>query len=344
MKRQTILHPDLVSVNFAAGFRGVGKSIFMSQYDLPSNIAFVDFEDKGKTFDGQLNFGSYFCPVVESGDTGGIALYETSMDYFKSLEYNQFTTVLLDNISPLESAFGAEAVRNRVQYANQYGLDSTKILKNSWGHKKATVNCMIADLCIMLWGKGVQVVVASSHVRDAWAGGTSVPGKYRWKGADKWQDLSTLTLVLQRGRYAPIPEALVVKEQLSVISVPNQLTDAQIAEIMAGGQAHAIRNRLPRKLPRCEMSEIRRYLSRDAAEFTAEETPTQKEIDAFGEKLSREQLGFVMAAKQLEKESERTAIRSGVLALAEQGVKKPAIAKELGLSVKDIRDIMRGAE
>jgi len=141
-----------------------------------------------------------------------------------------------------------------------------------------------------LWSRGVKLISVTAHIRNRWAGGAQVVNSFNIKGADRWDELSILTLVMIPGDFAPVPAALVMKEQLGAIEFAN-------------GQFKVTR-RLPYRLPRATPSAIRDYLQSPANLHSPApgETPSDEEIQPFREKLSREQIKIVLAEIEREKE------------------------------------------
>jgi len=301
----SILPPELHGVCFITGYRGIGKSFLASQADLPSRIAFFDFESKGQGIDSQLHFGMY--RALNQETTNALAMYDTMFEAFSTLEQDRYTVAILDNIAHMELALQAEVQRNAKKYASEYGLDAGKIKRNAWGQMHAAVNALLGETCPLLHSRGVRLIVATSHIKSAWAGGQQVPNKFRIKGHDRWQELSILTLILIPGDSPPVPAALVQKEQLGTIMLDEQdLSEAQIEAMLRGESGHTVARRLPRRIPDCTFQKIRWYLSNPAdMDNPADgEEPTTEESDPFRDKLTREQLAFVTLALQQQEREE----------------------------------------
>ena len=295
----SILPPSLRGVMFITGYRGIGKSFLASQADLPSRIAFFDFESKGAGIDSQLHFGLYRAFNQEA--KSALGMWDLMYKTFSELEQGKYTVAVLDNIAHMELALSAEVIRNANKYADEYGLDAQKIKRNAWGQQHAAVNALLGAVCSLLHSRGVKLVVATSHIKSAWAGGQAVPNKWRIKGHDRWQELSILTLILIPGDNPPVPAALVQKEQLGTITLDESvLTPEQLESMLRGESGHTVARRLPRRIPDCTFQRIRWYLTNPAdMDNPADgETPTEAEADPFIERMSREQLAFVTLALQ----------------------------------------------
>ena len=282
---KSILPDEVQGVSKITGYRGRGKSYFASQMENPSLTAFMDFEKKGEGINSQVHFGLY-CPVTEKASGGGVGIWDTFIREVDSIKQNQFTHAILDNTAPLEMAMRAEAVRNADTYAKAYGMDAGNIRANRYGGQSGVVNYLISEkVCNPLWAKGVRLITAISHIKPRWSGGVQVPNSYNIKGADRWDELSILTLIIIPGDHPPAPSALVMKEQLGAIEWDEKK-----------GKFRAFR-RLPYRIPIATPAHVYEYLKTPAnlEKPTLGEMPTEEEIGPFREKLSREQMSIIMA-------------------------------------------------
>jgi hypothetical protein len=302
MTTQTILPPEVHGVMFVTGYRGLGKSFLAAQADLPQNIHFFDFENKGEGIDAQLDFKSY-TPLTQHAQEP-LQLWRATDEAINKLEGG--TVLVIDNVSPLELAMNAEASYNAEDYAVRYGLNLKNIKAGRFGGTKSIVNFMISDLCARVHAKGIRLIIVTSHIKPRWSTSGQIPNKYQAKGADRWQDLSILSLILIPGN-PPVPNALVQKEQLGVITVPKNPSAKQIEAMMRGEAGHEVRRRLPYKLSPCTFQKIRQYLSNpvDFDKLKPEEQPTFEESDPFAEKLTKEQFDYITHSAAIVAREER---------------------------------------
>jgi hypothetical protein len=292
--KYSILPPEMQGVMFISGYRGYGKSFLASQADLPDNIAFFDFESKGAGINTQLNFGTYRAITQESGGDP-LKLFDIAYTAFANLEKDRYTVVVFDNVSPFEVALNAQASNRADHFAERYGLNAANVKAGRFGGTRAVANFMISEVCAGLHAKGVRLVIAVSHIKPRWSTGGPIPNKYNVKGADRWQELSILTLLLIPGDKPPVPSALVQKEQLGTIGIASNLTSEQIEAMKRGDAGHTIHRRLPPKISECTFQKIRWYLSNpaDFDNLKSEEVPSQEESDPFEESLNQEQFELV---------------------------------------------------
>jgi len=307
---QTILPPEIDGgVIFAAGQKGVGKSFFLSQIENPDLVAFLDFEKKGSGIHRQLRFGHYQNMTDSTEDP-----FQHFMNTIQRLKENTYNVIILDNISVLEMYLGSEVVKNNQVYAKEFGMIGNAIKDNKYGAKGGAVNYLITHKIVpLIFSKGIKIIGVSSHIKNRWGGGVQIPNKFNIKGAERWQELSILTLVLGPGDFAPIPSALVFKEQLGKL----EFTDGEIK----------VTRCLPFRIPKATMVEVKQYLNKPAnLENPADgEKPSQGEIDQFSEHLNKTQLGYMTSALQVQNREEQDTL------LIEQGVYQEAktLAKKL---------------
>ena len=288
---KSIMPNEFAGVCKITGYRGRGKSYFVSQIENPELTAFMDFENKGEGIHSQLHFGLYV-PVTERASGGGLGIFDVFISEIEKIKPGQFMHVILDNTAPLEMAMRAEAARNAEKYAKQFGMNANNIRANNYGGQSGVVNHLISEMiCNPLWSSGVKLISVTSHIKPRWAGGSQVVNSYNIKGADRWDELSILTLVIIPGEFAPIPAALVMKEQLGAIGF-DESTGAFTAQ-----------RRLPYRLPRATPAAIVEYLQHPANLQSPQpgETPSDDEIQPFREKLNREQISIVLAEIENEK-------------------------------------------
>jgi len=319
-KVNSILPPEMRGVMKITGYRGIGKSFLAAQADVPQNIAYFDFEQKGEGIHRQMNFGLYRALTREAKRGDPVDLYNVTMDAFANLEQDRYTVAVLDNISPLELAMNAEGRRGAREYAQEFGLNLKNILANRFGGTKSIVNFMISTrISNVLHARGVRLIIAVSHIGSRWGVGGPIPNKYREKGADRWQELSILSLVLIPGEFAPVPAALVQKEQLGLIAWDEMK------------QEHVIRRRLPWRIPKCTFAEIRRYL-REPADLenpAPGEIPLDDETNPFSEKLSREQINLMTLALQKEQREQAELSTLDVASAAQASAAQPLPMPEI---------------
>lgn len=292
-QNNTILPPEIEGgVIFTAGQKGVGKSFFLSQMENPALVTFLDFEKKGGNIHRQLNFG-FYQNMTDSIDDP----YRHFIDTIQGLEQDRYNVIILDNVSMLEMYLGSEVVKNNQAYAKEFGMIATAIRDNKYGAKGGAVNYLIAHKIVpLIFSKGIKIIGVSANVKNRWGGGVQIPNKYNIKGAERWQELSILTLVLGPGDFAPIPSALVFKEQLGKLEFD--------------GKEIKITRCLPFRIPKATMAEVGRYLNKPAnLESPATgEKPSKDEIEQFSERLNKTQLGYMTAALQIQEREEQVTL------------------------------------
>ena len=288
---KSILPEEMRGVAFLGGRRGLGKTFLAAQVENPALVLFLNYDSrKGEGIHNQLKFGEYHDLTAEAAGSGNIGLWNKTVEVINKVPKDRFTVAIIDNVSPLELAMKAEAMRGIAQYTKEFGLSRANVENNRYGGDKSIVNFLITEkITAPLFAKGIQLIVATAHVKPPWVNGAPVPNKWNAKGADRWQEISVLTLILIPGDYPPTPSAIVQKEQLGSIVFDAALGDFTMSR------------RLPARIARCTFSEIRRYL-REPADLNDPkpgEVLSHEEYFSYSDELSKEQLAMVQAYAQL---------------------------------------------
>jgi hypothetical protein len=302
----SILPPDIKGVVFVSGYRGKGKTFLAAHADLPSNIAFFDFDEgKAEGLHNQLGFG-YYKPVEENKPLLRADMFANEIE---NLPSGKFVAVVIDNVSHLEKALQAVVYRDAKQYAEIYGYTQHDIMTDNYGKARGITNDLIGDaIAKPLHAKGVKLIIVTSHVKEKY----KTPGKMVIQGRDRWQDLSILTLILIEGDNYPIPSAIVQKEALGNITSLKP-TKKQFEAIMKGELAsHSIARRLPYRLPKADWQAIRYYLNNPANLDNPpdNEKLNLEESEPFNERLSKEQLAYHLASLENEKQEKEAQLKA----------------------------------
>ena len=290
----SILPSALRGVAFITGRRGVGKSFFCATAENPELVCFIDGEAKGESLHEQLHFGEYHSVTEKASGRGPLGLWQETEKIINGIPKDKFTVVIIDNISPFELAMQAEANRDVNKYVRDFGLNLKNVQEGRFGGLKSVVNFLVTEkITAPLHAKGVKLILVTSHIAPKWAVGGPIPNKYTIKGADRWQELSVMTLILTPGDFAPIPAAVVQKEQLGLLHYDTKTNRFNK------------QRRLPLRLPKCDWESIHYYLDNpaDIKNPSLGETPTAFETEQFSEDLSKEQLAIMLNQMQAEKEA-----------------------------------------
>lgn len=334
---RSLLPKDIFGVMYIAGQRGVGKTYLSSQADTPPRVEMWDFENKGEGVHNQLQFARYL-PLNRA--IGGVT-YAAMMNAVDGI-LPTTTTVILDNAPEMEKALRVEAKANAKKYADKYGLNADNIVAGRFGGASAAVNPMISDLCAAIHAKGVQLIIATAHLSQRWSTGGPIPNKFNVKGADRWQELSILSLILYRGSppHIEVPDALVQKEQLGTIQAPNidELSQEDFERYVRGELGHVVSRRLPFKITNCTFQKIRAYLHNPADIHNPKpgEMPTLEESDPFSDKLSKEQFEVVRDMARVEAAREEEAQQQVQQLSVLQSAPPPPLAPDVLLKVRTI--------
>ena len=349
--RPSILPPQFRGLMYISGQRGVGKSFLAAQAENPALMAFWDFEEKGSGIDAQLHFGQYRAPLREVAERSGpkfplIELANWVEEAVQDLGEGGFTTLVIDNISPLESALG-EVVRKDPE---RFGVSRRNALTGAFGGVHPGVAYLESGLFAQIHSKGVQLIIVTAHLSDRWGPGGPIPNKYSPKGNSRLQMLSILSLLLVPGESWPPPAAIVLKEQLGAISFPQELTPEQIEAMRKGELAHVTRRCLPSRIPDCTFARIRWYLQHpaDLQSPAPGEALIQEEYEPYSERLSREQIELIRLQTRLalqEQELEEDILSAAVTpsnapqSWQELLTKLNTTPSKLGMSIQELKEL-----
>lgn len=285
--RKSILPPELRGLCYLTGQRGVGKSFLAAQADIPDNVLFWDFEEKGSGIDAQLHFGKYLSISALAASQFGmefkpLQMMEVVRAQLNQVENQRYTVAVVDNIEPLETAFYNEIKK----YPAQYGINIKNAESGSFGGAWPGVNYLVSGFCQRLYSRGIRLIIVTAHLKNVWSSTGPIPNKFKPKGVERWHELSVLSLVLTTAENAPIPSGLVQKEQLA-----STLFNEETGEV-------EVRRRLPLRIPKCTFAEIKRYL-REPADLVSPklgEVPSNDETNPYNDRFSHEQLAYLTAA------------------------------------------------
>lgn len=285
----SILLPQFHGSFFITGQRGMGKSMLAVQVERPELTAFFDFdEEKGRTLHDTLRFGAYYPVTTMVTGKSQADVWYKFQELVGKLP-SEITTVVLDNTGPLEAGMYAHVLAHASEMAKLTGISEKNISTGGYGAGRGVVNFLISkQISTPLHARGVKLIIATAHVKPKWQGN----GKMDIKGADRWHEIGSLTLVLIPQRSGPpFPRAAIVqKEALGLISFdPETLEYSVVAP-------------LPPRLPKATFAEIRRYMQQpvDWANLKDEEQLLPSEIEPFTDELSKDQIAFMRAQAESE--------------------------------------------
>ena len=348
--KQTILPPELSGVMHITGYQGIGKSWLAFQADLPQNLIVLNFD---KQVEPHLPFKEYRNMLSEIEDTeikcNPLDLFDYTMDVVSKIEKDAFTVAIIDNVTPLEQAIKAEAIRNVDRYCKVFGLNKKNVLAGRFGGANAIMNFWISNFTSSLHSRGIQLVIITSHIGNYWNQGIELPNKHTIKGGRKWSELSILTLVLMPGTNPPIPDAQVAKESLGEIVFPSDQTPEDLEAMMRGESGHKMKGRLPKRIPECTFQKIRWYLANpaDIRNPKEGEAIVEEEIKPFSKKLSKAQITFIHDALKVEQKKQDDAEKQAqaldpvaikAKELKAEGKSMPQIAKALNITVREVAE------
>ena len=152
--KRTILPPEFAGTMKFTGYKGIGKSWLAAQADLPANMMFMDFDQKGEGINSQLRFGKFHSMQSEASKgeikSEPLVLFDYTMQVVNEIEQDRYTVVVLDNISPLEIAIRAEAIRHVDKYCKAFGLNKKNVIAGRYGGSNSIKNYWIGEFVAAL--------------------------------------------------------------------------------------------------------------------------------------------------------------------------------------------------
>lgn len=287
---ESIIPPDVKHWILAAGFYGTGKTSFVTGIDDPSNILMLDFESKGESIATQLGIENYFAPIQDAMTLAGFGapatlVFDRVKQIMEAIPANRFTTLILDGLSILQDGLVAKVEANPLAYGVKAENAATGRMGGAW----PGVGKLLQAIANQARLKGIQVIGATAEVKQKWGSSGPVLNKFEVKGQGDVHKMSILTVLMLPGypQYCGAPSALVLKEQLAKY------------EFKDGRQV--VTKRLPLKLPKATMDEVYRYLKEPAKypNLSAEEIPTEDEMEPFRPVIAKDQLYMYMKLMEL---------------------------------------------
>lgn len=284
----TIVHPRFVgTVINVSGRWGAGKTTMLLTFEDPSQVDFIDGDQKSEARARGLKVHGYYSPAsmelpIDPTDTSPELALEWVRDTFKRLKENYAgqTTIAIDNGSYLEKGWGVAVAKD----PRRYGVNPKHAQTGSYGGINPGIGEIWQAMTAILFSIGYKHILVATHMSDVWANDQPI-GKYKVKGNHiLTQQLSALSLVLVRpDRPHTPPRGLVGKEALSPIE-------------FEGGKFH-VSTALPPAIPACDWEHINDYLDtfKGRLELTPEEAWTSRELDRYGPWLSSEQREFILS-------------------------------------------------
>lgn len=289
----SILPAAMKDLIFITGKPGTGKTTFALTVENPNNVLFLDFESKGAGLASQLPGMNYFAPLEDCTRLSGDVAYsprapwDRTLQIIKAIPQGRFTTVVLDNCAWIQSAAADLVTQDPIPW----GVSAAAVKTSSYGGVWPGVGRAIGSLLTIIRDKGVQVVVATFQPKTAWVNGAPSLTRLRVTQLGIWQERSVLTLALGESiaGNAPIPSALVLKEQLASLQFDPKT-----------GQFSVVR-RLPLQLPIATMAEVRKYLESpaDLRNPAPGEFPDADALEMWKTTFSQQQLMRVMKMLEL---------------------------------------------
>jgi len=278
------------------GARGTGKSLLAATYLPPSEIenAYVHDAERsmnrvierlgkaGRKFGYYADLGARFKDLPEDDDlldrisrgqlpwvdkkqrSSLIAYYQYILDDLaENLEHGKYSVYIHDTVAKLEAGMAAWVD----DHHHQAGVRKTAY----GGLWTQGVYPLYEHLVASIFGRGVDTIILTSHLKTPWEGKRPVVGKVTPAGKKLLYLLSSFFVWLVNDRWNKdgAPAGLVLKERLGDLIVTDDDWE--------------IRRMLPERIPHCTWKDINRYLEHGCDLVNP----------AFGERMSDAELGMI---------------------------------------------------
>ena len=169
-----------------------------------------------------------------------------------------------------------------------------------------------------LWGRGIETVILTFHLKNVWEGSRPVPGKVAMSGKKVLYRLSSLMLWLVNDSRNTngAPAGLVLKERQGYIGATNDEWE--------------IRRMLPPRIPTCTWREIRKYLQGGYNN----RNPNPRELRSQAEEDMIEPMLLSDAQMALMLSSDRLQEQENTLTLGQMGLLATTDGKPVDLSAE----------
>lgn len=302
---------EIAGLIHITGAYNAGKTTLAITYD-PLHTVMFDFERSAEGFVCELPVGKYYDMAGN-----GVALYNAVTNAFNSVPAGQFSVAIIDNISPLEQAIVAYVEQN----PRQFGLTPGQVEKSNqliYGPARQEFRRLLD----VLHRAGCRTIIVTSQLQEKYLMAGRPSGIMYPRSMNTLAPLSSLTLWLRPRPASRVPSALVVKDRLGrplwvteigadYVIVRTPRGEEKLSGVWYNAVVRAMRmneitslpaavpvQRLPRRIPVCTWSAIRRYLDEPADwdNPAPGEVPDEEELRLLSGTLSPEQRDMLRLA------------------------------------------------
>lgn len=271
-----------------SGIPGSGKTTAAMTMVPPNKQVVLDFDLKDEVRCKKLGI-PYFRPQVETMksatdyDLSGILAWsQTAFKEIAEEGKKGRDTLIIDNGSALEAAFGYAVLQN----PSKYGVNPKNAQSGAYGGVNPGVAVLWQNTVKFFQTNGYARIIVCMHMSQSWANGVPVD-KMKVKGNKALTELSNLSVVLIKSslpNHAPV--GLVGKEALGLLGWDEK------------NQKYHICMALPPRVPEFDWGHVANYMTEfetgKKSSFIKEETWTGKEVEQFGPWLSDAQREFII--------------------------------------------------
>jgi len=285
-KPVSVAPPEIGGVSVISGLWGTGKTTLALTCENPALTTMIDFDLKSAAKARALGL-EYFSPAAIGMDDPLDYDLDKLISWFRAtirdLPRDGKTTMIIDNGSPVEAAFGKLVGDSPASF----GVNPANAASGSFGGVNPGVGQLWESTISYLERLGYERVFIIMHMSQSWTRSGPIPNKYKAKGNKTLSQLSNLSLILSKAKEinAP-PNAIVAKEALGVI----RYDDGEFNVLQA----------LPPRIPHCDWDKIKEYIASAGTRtsFEDDEIPSAFEMSCYGEFMTPEQVAFIKAVAE----------------------------------------------
>lgn len=329
------------------GPHDTGKTTFALECGAePSRILFIDDDLKGRATVEQIkDFGQYIDFVEKVRGKSLVDIHKQGMEIIDSIESDRFDAIIWDTWSRFASTFKAYVTTHPNEFRAPREWPGLAQMKGATQWKESQI---YEAAVIHKLGKLAKCVILITHLKDHYASnersGKQIPDSSRTLNRVPVMRL----WLMHNPSGSPVPVALVLKRP-------------SVKKFVKGKGLRTI-NILPRKITPSEGDQslwdtITNYYDNPIDRHRPQpgETPDEFQLSILDGTLTKEQqatlkLSLRIKAQELEDEqlvlqaAERQAQIAEVKNLSSNGTSKAKIAKQLSLTVKEVREILKEAK
>ena len=310
---------------------GVGRPV------MPERILFVDDDIKGSATaqdvkDAGFEFGAYWNLIEMAQGKNELELFSEVIKRLQDIKKNQYDVIIWDTWSRMELGLQSEVLSNPNAYRKFY---SNSPVYKGMQMRGSVPRDLETKLIGNLMDKVPQLFLIS-HLKQTYIENTPVPGKFEPDITSSVAKACKTQFWLRHNPNGhPVPIALITKG---------------ISKVQIDKKGYRIIDVLPKKItPRPEDKSLWDTIAHywedpiDGREPEAHEIPTSEELSIIDGTMTHDQRNIfhdLIRSKSVG-DNANSGVKEQVKQMIEDGKKIPIIAKELGITIKEVKEMAK---